>query len=65
MKQTLTIALLFFVWQAGFCQVKKQAVSKDSVKVPCSYTYDSGCTYGKVYDKNGKALTYLYEPFKT
>lgn len=33
MKQTLTIALLFFVWQAGFCQVKKQVVSKDSVKV--------------------------------
>ncbi|MBB3837210.1 hypothetical protein FHS57_001204 [Runella defluvii] len=48
MKQTLTIALLFFVWQAGFCQVKKQAVCKDSLKVPYSYAYDSPhCSIGQ------------------
>ncbi|MFN4087364.1 MAG: hypothetical protein ACK4LB_15605 [Spirosomataceae bacterium] len=38
MKKTLTIALVFFGWQAGFSQVKKQAVSKDSVKVLHSHT---------------------------
>jgi hypothetical protein len=36
----------------------------DTVKVVRSFTYDTGCTYGKVYDKNGKPLSFTYDDFE-